>query len=285
MLAAEKPRYVVVSSPPRCHAAQSIAAFQAGAHVMCEKPLCTSVAEAEAIVEAARQAGRLFTMSLQMRQNRQYRALRDFVAEGRLGRIYHTRVWGGHVMHYPGGRFHHRREQSLGGVIAATVVHPLDLAIWILGAPEPSAVSASAFRRLGLMPDPPIDFEGTVDDATVEDFAHAHVRFADGSSMSIEGNWLMHPTSTSIGCEFLGVLGVIRTKGAAVELEERSTVVPLELPAPPEPEDATLAQHEEFVAAIQGRGEPLVRFREALVVQRLLMGVYASERSGAEVRV
>ena len=285
LLKTEKPEYVVVASPALYHAPQSIAAFEAGAHVLCEKPLCMDRAEAEFIVAAAKKAGRLFTMGFQIRQSRVDRALKRFIAEGGLGQIYHTRVWGGHIMNYPWGRFHHRREYSFGGVMAATVVHILDAAIWVLGCPEPVAVSASCFRRLDKMPDPPINFVGTAGEVTVEDFSHAHVRFADGSSMSIDGNWLTHPTSRGMGFEIFGVLGVAKEGSRMVELEKKSEIVPLELEVEPDPEDRTMAEHEEFVAAIQGKGEPQVRFAEALAVQRILVGIYESAAQGREVQI
>ncbi len=96
MLAAEQPEYAIVASPVLYHAEQSIAAFEAGAHVLCEKPLSMNMAEAEAIVEAARRAQRLFTMGFQLRQSRAYRALKEFIDEGRLGEVYHARVGGTH---------------------------------------------------------------------------------------------------------------------------------------------------------------------------------------------
>lgn len=285
LLKTEKPEYVVVASPVLYHARQSIAAFEAGAHVLCEKPLCMDRAEAEAIVEAAKKAGRLFTMGFQTRQSRVDRALRQFIAQGGLGQVYHTRVWSGHIMNYPWGRFHHRREFSFGGVMAATVVHILDAAIWVLGCPEPVTVSASCFRRLDKMPDPPINFQGEVGEVTVEDFGHAHVRFADGSSMSIDGNWLTHPTNRGVGFEVFGVLGVAKEGNRTVELERKSEIVPCELEVEPDPEDRTAAEHEEFVAAIRGAGEPQVRFAEALAVQRILVGIYESAAQGREVRI
>ena len=284
-LITEKPDYVVVASPTRYHAQQTIAAFEAGAHVLCEKPLCMDLVQAEAIVAAARRTGLLFTLGLQMRQRRDLRALRDFIAAGKLGQVYHSRVWNSHTMNYPWGRFHHRKDQSFGGVMAATVVHYLDALTWVLGSPEPITVSASIFRRLDKMPDPPIRFEGTVDEVTVEDFGHAHVRFADGASMSIEGNWLMHPSGRGAGFEINGVLGVARDRPPLVELEEREKTIPIELESEPEPENHTIAEHQEFVAAIQGKREPIVTFEEALVVQRILVGIYESAEKGGEVRV
>jgi predicted dehydrogenase len=285
LLKTERPEYVVVASPPLYHASQSIAAFEAGAHVLCEKPLCMDLAEAEAMVAAAKSKGRLFTMGFQTRQSRVDRALKKFIAAGGLGQVYHTRVWSGHIMNYPWGRFHHRREYSFGGVMAATVVHILDAAIWVLGCPELVAVSASCFRRLDRMPDPPINFQGPLSEVTVEDFGHAHLRFADGSSMSIEGNWLAHPTNRGVGFEIFGVLGVAREGSRTVELEKKSEIAPCELEVEPEPGDRTVAEHEEFAAAIRGQGEPQVRFKEALAVQRILAGIYESAAQGREVRI
>ncbi len=285
LLGTERPEYVVVASPALYHARQSIAAFEAGAHVLCEKPLCMDRGEADAIVEAAKKAGRLFTMGFQTRQSRVDRAIKQFIAGGGLGQVYHTRVWSGHIMNYPWGRFHHRREYSFGGVMAATVVHILDAALWVLGCPEPVTVSASCFRRIDKMPDPPVNFEGAIGEVTAEDFGHAHVRFADGSSMSIDGNWLNHPSSRGVGFEVFGVLGVAKEGSAIVELEKKSEIVPHQLKVEPDPEDRTVAEHAEFVAAIRGEGEPQVRFAEALAVQRILVGIYESAAQGREVRV
>ncbi len=287
MLERERPDYVVVVSPPLYHAEQTIAAYAAGAHVLCEKPLCMSVAEAESMRDAARRSGKLFTMGLQLRQMHTYEAVRQFLALGKLGDVYHSRVWAGHIMEYPPGRFFHLREYSLGGVFAGTVVHFLDLATWILGTPEPVSVSASTFRRIDKMPDPLIHFDGEAADADVEDFVHAHVRFADGSSMSLEGSWLFHPCSDPAGVEINGIEGVIRVKedGCIVEVEDREKVRPLILEHEPEHEDRQVEQHRMFVEAMKGNMDPAVSFDEAIAVQKIVNGVYESATTGAEVRV
>ena len=285
MLREQRPEYVVVSSPPLYHAQQAVAAFEAGAHVLCEKPLCMSVPEAETMIDAAKRSGRLFTIGYHHRQRPRYRALRRFVAEGRLGRVFHTRVWGGQVMRYPWGRFHHKKEFSLGGVVAATTIHLLDAAMWVVGARDPVTVSASTFRRIDKMPDPPVAFEGTPGDVTVEDFTHAHIRFADGSSISVEGNWLDHPGSRTLGFDIHGVLGLIRDHAGAVELERKGKIEEEPLGFAEEPGNLYQAEHEEFLAAMAGRGAPLVRFSEALAMQKILMGIYESAEAGAEVRL
>ena len=285
MLGAEKPEYVVVSSPPLYHAGQSIAALEAGAHVMCEKPLCMSVAETEAIYDAAERAGRWFTVGFHRRCIPRTRAIKRFLDERKLGQICHTRVFGGHVMRYPWGRFHHKREFSLGGVIAASTVHPLDEAVFVLGATDPVAVSASTYRCIAEMPDPPIHFEGSPADVTVEDFAHAHVRFSDGSSMSVEGNWFMHPTARPSGFEILGTSGVIRDDSDEVELERGEEIVGERLEIEEGMGSPYRQEHAEFLAAIAGGEAPLVSRAEALAVMKIVSGIYASAEAGAEVRL
>lgn len=285
MLAETRPDYVIVASPPKFHAEQTMAAFAAGAHVLCEKPLCMSGAEAQAMQQAAERAQRLFTVGFQMRQSPADQAVRGYLAQGSLGQVYHTRVWGGHIMSYPWGRYFHRADYSLGGVLAATTVHPLDAVYWLLGAPEPVTVSASSFRRLDKMPDPPIHFDGDMSEVTVEDFGHAHVRFADGSSMSIEGNWLQHPRDRGHGWEIHGTLGVVQDVEPRIVLDRQREVTPVELACDTEPESRTQQEHVAFLAAMRGDAEPAVSWREALGVQRLLNAMYESAAQGAEVRL
>ncbi|MBU06708.1 MAG: hypothetical protein CME13_01870 [Gemmatimonadetes bacterium] len=287
MLRAVAPDYVIVASPVRFHAQQTIAAYEAGAHVLCEKPLCMSLEEAHAMKAAGEKAGKLFTMGLQMRQGHANQALRRFVADGGLGSVYHTRAWGGHIMNYPWGRYFHKKDQSLGGVLAATTVHPLDAVYWIIGAPEPVTVSGSTFCRLTQMPNPPINFDGDLKEVTVEDFGQAHVRFADGSSMSVEGNWLQHDRSRAHGFDVLGTLGVGKDVEPHIEVwdPETGAVTGVDLPFEEETASRTLAEHTNFLAAIGGADVSLVRFEEAINVQRIIGGIYASAATGAEVRV
>jgi predicted dehydrogenase len=284
MMKEVRPEYVVVASPVRYHAAQAVAAFNGGAHVLVEKPLAMTIEEAEQIKEAALRNGRLFTMGFQMRQHSGYRALKQFIADGKLGAVFHSRVWGGHVMHYPWGRYFHKKDESMGGVVAATVVHPLDALYWILGAPEPVSISASMFCKLKRMDNPPIDFEGALDEVTVEDFAHAHVRFADGSSMSIEGDWLMHPTEQTMGFTIHATAGTGRSVAPLVELDRHHEVESVDFEQGEGWGDHTFREHVEFAAAIRAEGEPVVRFREALNVQKIMLMLYESAIQNREIR-
>jgi len=76
---------VLVASPPRTHHAVAKAALEAGKHVLCEKPLATSLEDAFDLVQTADRAGRVFMVSQNYRYNAPFRAVQRLVAGGELG--------------------------------------------------------------------------------------------------------------------------------------------------------------------------------------------------------
>jgi predicted dehydrogenase len=86
MLRATAPDLVIVATPPGQHAPMSIAAMEAGAWVWCEKPLCGSLAEADAIAAAETKTGRYTACVFQMRFASSTAHLRDLADSGQLGR-------------------------------------------------------------------------------------------------------------------------------------------------------------------------------------------------------
>ncbi|MFQ3555578.1 Gfo/Idh/MocA family oxidoreductase [Streptomyces gramineus] len=78
---------VHVCSPNRLHAEHTLAALAAGAHVICEKPLATTAADAERLVRAAREAGRVAAVPFVYRYHPMARQARALVADGQLGTV------------------------------------------------------------------------------------------------------------------------------------------------------------------------------------------------------
>ncbi|HEX5689136.1 MAG TPA: Gfo/Idh/MocA family oxidoreductase, partial [Roseiflexaceae bacterium] len=99
LLADPEVEAVSIALPNFLHAPVAIAALTAGKHVLCEKPPAVTLAEAHAMAEAAKHHGRLLVYALQRRFNPASEMLRERLAEGTLGEIYHaravwTRTWG-----------------------------------------------------------------------------------------------------------------------------------------------------------------------------------------------
>jgi predicted dehydrogenase len=293
MLARERPDGVSVATPPSFHREQTVAALEAGAHVLCEKPLAMSAAEAREMVEAAERVGRVLTMGLQQRYAPAARHLRDLHARRELGHVYHTRLWTGHVWRLPPARHFFRSALAGGGVIAATLVHWLDVALWILGNPPVAGVSAATYAKAPRLESPPPPFHDRPDGAQilaeddVEDFACGLVRFADGSTLSLEASWLEHPTSRRVGIQFLADRGVAEYMPLAVRRDETGIVVdntPPNLPSGPE-EHYFLAVARDF-CRVARTGEPtVVTGPQMLQVQALVDAMYASARQQRELKV
>ena len=83
---------VIIASPDKLHAAQTIAAARAGKHVLVEKPMATEVADAEAMVEACERAGVRLGVAYHMRWHAGHRQVAELVRAGKLGTLRHMRV-------------------------------------------------------------------------------------------------------------------------------------------------------------------------------------------------
>jgi 1,5-anhydro-D-fructose reductase (1,5-anhydro-D-mannitol-forming) len=90
---------VYISSTNEKHFGQAMQAISAGKHVLCEKPLAMSVADAITMVRAADKAGLVFATNHHLRCSGSHRAVRDLVAEGRIGRVLSLRLF--HAVHLP----------------------------------------------------------------------------------------------------------------------------------------------------------------------------------------
>jgi predicted dehydrogenase len=88
MLREAQPDLVIIGTPNVFHAPMSIAAMEAGAHVLCEKPMALTVADAQAMVETSRRTGRVFTIGLHNRFRPEMDLLKKLIEEGQLGGVY-----------------------------------------------------------------------------------------------------------------------------------------------------------------------------------------------------
>ena len=155
---------VVVATPNFLHHRQTVAALAAGKHVLVEKPMAITVAEAEQMRDAAAQADRVLCVGHMWRYRDEVRAVRDRIASGALGRVVRTRGYGIHAGWGPSGWF---TDPALagGGALIDMGIHALDTARFLLGDPLPRRVVASLGNGFG-PPDhdrpPAVDTDGVV---------------------------------------------------------------------------------------------------------------------------
>jgi predicted dehydrogenase len=125
---------VVVSTPPNLHRAHCEAALSAGKHVLCEKPLATTVADCRALVEAAERHGRILATGFNYRFYPVVSKARDLIAGGAIGKLDHVVSFAGH----PGGpEFTHPWVHDVrvvgGGALMDNGIHLADLTLHFLG--------------------------------------------------------------------------------------------------------------------------------------------------------
>jgi predicted dehydrogenase len=285
---------VTVCTMPLHHAAMTIAAFETGAHVLCEKPLALNASEGAAMVAAANRARRTLAIGFNMRFTPNARAIAAFIAEGRFGRPVYTRAWA-RASQVPWWGEHYRKEISGGGALAATAVHFLDLALYFAGFPKPVTASGNAIRLFPRKRGATAPSDTVAKRFTAEDLISAHVRFDNGFWLDLDGSWIDNRPSIdgvpswdysldAIGEKAQAWLDplAIRTedgKGEIVDVLPPGTVSDVSFP----PSVAALLC--DVVEAIREGRPPLVTGEQALVTQRIVDAIYASAEAGREVSV
>jgi 1,5-anhydro-D-fructose reductase (1,5-anhydro-D-mannitol-forming) len=158
---------VYISTTNELHRDQVFAAAAAGKHVMCEKPLALTLADARAMVAECKRQGVVMGTNHHLRNAATHRAMRDAIAKGRIGKPLFARVF--HAVYLPphlqGWRI--KTPGAGGGVIFDITVHDADTLRFVLGD-EPESVSAMV-SRAGMA------------EAGLEDGVMGVVRFAGGT--------------------------------------------------------------------------------------------------------
>ncbi len=283
MLAPGELDLVIVATMPNTHMQMALAALEAGADVLCEKPFMRSVEEAEAVLDTAERLGRQVQLGTNMRYMATSRYLHNLVASGEVGAPVFSKVWGCHV-NPPWWGPHYYLSSSAGGVLASTLIHALDLAIWVGGSPNPVSVSAS-MRRLFPGKRGPLASPEIREHFNVEDLFTALVRFDDGSTCFLEGNWCDdRPPPHSF--EMVTTKGKLNSEPLIITVDEKGEVID-KTPQLQESSgwgESVRNQDADIIHRLQtGASWTMQDRRQLLNLQRLIDGCYESAKNGREV--
>jgi len=191
---------VFVAVPNNLHAPVASAAFAAGKHVLCEKPMASTVEDARCMIEAAEGAGKSLAIAHPWRCDQDYRWLHDVVASGHLGKIFKVRC---HAILTEGSppvdSWRFKKAIVGGGALTDLGIHLIDAASYLFDDRlTPKTVSAKTANF----------FTNT----EVEDTATAIFDFDDGMSVTVEAGWHHNFQNSPHGAiEVFGTGGYART--------------------------------------------------------------------------
>jgi predicted dehydrogenase len=269
---------IVVCTPPDLHAEITIAALEAGKHVLCEKPLCRTLTEAEAMVAAARRANRVLKCGFNHRHHPAILEARKRFERGDFGRPIAARCRYG-ICGRPGYENEWRADpkRAAGGQFAEQGTHAVDLFRWFLGdlAEVSCMTSIGYFRKQSL-----------------EDNGIALFRSADGALATLHSS-LTH-WKNLFSFELLGEDGYFEVEGLGASYgTERLIIGKRDFDAPFQDhvieyrggDTSWKSEWLEFKQAIAENRTPLGSDIDGLEAVRLVLAAYHAEKSNSVVRV
>ena len=283
MIEQEQPDIVSVCLPNVLHREPTLFALEAGAHVLCEKPLATTVAEAREMFAAAKRADRHLMAAQNWRWDANSRGIRRIVETGDMGDIYYAEATALRRMGIPSWGVFHQSKLSSGGALLDVGVHMLDLAVWLMGNPEPVRVSAKTQRKFGTRPEIAKMMRNAWDPEQfdVEDFAVALVHFDNGATLLLRTSWATHIDAETFTVRLVGTEAGATTTPPVVHRNHAGIPVDEHLQL------QKVSSYEREIAhwlrVVAGKEEPLVTPEETINVQRIINAAYRSAAESREV--
>ncbi|GAA4863691.1 Gfo/Idh/MocA family oxidoreductase [Paenibacillus vulneris] len=170
---------VSICTPPYTHAELAVQFMEAGAHVLVEKPMASSLEECDRMNEAARRTGRMLSVVAQNRFKTPMMKMKAVLESGLIGKVVHVQVdsfwWRGHC--YYDLWWRGTWEKEGGGPTLNHAVHHIDALLWMMGSPVELQAMMSNVAH---------------DNAEVEDLSIGMLRYADGALGQLTSSVVHH---------------------------------------------------------------------------------------------
>jgi predicted dehydrogenase len=290
---------VHVLTPNKSHSPITVAALEAGKHVMCEKPMAINTQEAQKMVDAAKRTGKKLTIGYQNRFRPDSMYLKKCIEAGDLGDIYYARALAIRRRAVPTWGVFLDAEQQGGGPLIDIGTHALDLTLWEMDNYEPEMVVGSVFRKLG-------DNENSANawgpwdpkQYTVEDSAFGFVKMKNGATIVLESSWALNMIDANeaktilcgdkAGADMLGKDGALRINGERFSkmyiTEPALTAGSVAFFEGDEGGNSEDVEARMWIAHVRDDATPLVvKPEQALVVTQILEAIYESGKTGKPV--
>lgn len=275
---------VDVCTPNCYHMDPVVQAFKAGAHVIVEKPMATSAREAEKMIAAAEEAGKMLMIAQSFRFTPEALLMKDIMDSGAVGRPYFAEAVMLRPRGVPAWGLFIDKKASAGGPVYDLAVHILDLTFHLLGFPQPLAVSAGTFLEISNKPS--VMKHDPKRYTVPEDFAVATIRLEGGIVVDLKTSWALNIPGHESQVRVCGDKGGLQLNPVTLVHEEFGALMNSTVQVNPY---AGIASHSEeirrFVQAIREGLPSPVPGEQALKTQKVLDAIYKSGETGREVRI
>jgi len=286
MLRKERPDICAIATESGYHPRIAVDCLNAGAHVICEKPMALSISDADTMIAAARRNRRKLAICFQNRFNAPVQKARRALEAGRFGRMLHGMIqvrWNRDEGYYRQAPWRGTWQLD-GGTLMNQCIHGIDLLQWMMGE---DAVRVQAVTRRFLRP------------IEAEDFGAAVVEFKSGAVGIIEGSADVYPKNLNETLSLFGENGTAVIRGLAVnKIEtwrfadaERMGDTEAQVLDPNAKDPSTVygfghtALYADFLDALEQDREPLVNGEAGKKALEIILAIYKSQKTGLPVHL
>ena len=285
---------VHVCTPNDAHAPISIAALESDKHVMCEKPMAKTAADARAMLEAAKRTGKKLTIGYNNRFRTDSQHLKKVADAGKLGEVYFAKAHAIRRRAVPTWGVFLDEEKQGGGPLIDIGTHALDLVLWTMNNYKPKAVLGSVYHKLSHKENAANAF-GSWDpkEFTVEDSAFGMITFENGATVVLESSWALNTLDVKEAkvtlCGTEG--GADMEDGLRLNGEEFSRMWATKVDTNAGgvafysggQENDSQLEARLWIEAVLNDTDPVVLPEQALVVSEILEAIYESAKTGKTV--
>jgi predicted dehydrogenase len=278
---------VSICVPNYMHAPVAVCALENGKHILCEKPLSTSPAEGEKILEAANRYPDLKAMvAMKFRFSKDSVYIKNMVENGDLGEVYYgfttyLRQLGGIPKM---GTWFTKKRYSGGGPLIDNGVHFLDLIWWLMDCPTPVEAFGITYAKFGPYGKGAKGWSGdpSPDVFDVEDLALGTIRFENGATVMLDNAWAAFVEKEVIGTRLCGTKGGATLWPFRICYEEDGEIVSK---TPDLSGVESESQFNHFINCILNNKQPISSIDQGLTVLKMLDAIYRSADEGGSVAV
>ena len=282
---------VSIVTPTFTHKDLVIAALEHGKHVLCEKPPALNAKEASQCEAAAKASGKVLMYGFVVRFSKEAVFLKDYVNSGAMGKLYYAEVARLARSFRIGGWFVNK-ELSGGGPMIDSVIHQLDMTLYLMGYPKVHSVKGFTSHELNGLPYAMKGIPGgwvSADTNTyereTETLAGGLVRFVDGTTLFVKASWVLNTTKPGNLVELCGTKAGARvdTEGTHLIRADESGYYLESQPVLKEEYNMFHREMDHFVDCCLGNTECIIRPREGTQIMQIIDAIYQSAETGKEV--